>query len=357
MDKRAWRVLKKLYPESVSLVVDNVEGRNGCMMCAAEREAEKKVEADKKERDKMERKKPLSCPLIRGFYGRGNKGYPVGSLEPIEIDIGASSSSTTIATTTTSCPLKPGVYWTLPRSWCKNWRKYLKTGEGGMPPPVPDGSEMLCEAHNLPLIPPHLEAFLNGESLALFESSMSCGGGSGNDVGESVARMPEAAAGGSGASMSLSSSSSYNASFLSDADTLQALRAAGLSELEVHTQRVAMMELEEERQRRTASYHCQSTSSSAAEATAADRITTNEQLDRENRVVVEILTDEEVSALEKWYPHVYGIRFAVVETTEGDCPPRREVLWHTVPCRECDPSSRADTKFVVRSRLAQRGFH
>eukprot|EP00956_Cyclotella_meneghiniana_P040596 scaffold200071_cov17-Cyclotella_meneghiniana.AAC.1 len=78
----------------------------------------------------MERKKPLSCPLIRGFYGRGNKGYPVGSLEPIEIEIGAISSSTIAATTTTSCPLKPGVYWTLPRSWCKNWRKYLKTGEG-----------------------------------------------------------------------------------------------------------------------------------------------------------------------------------------------------------------------------------
>lgn len=336
MDKRAWKILKKLYPESISLVAEG----NGCYVCAAEREAERKAEADKKEEAKAERKKPLGCDLIRGFYGRGNKGYPLEAVR------GKTKEGT--VGITEDCPLKPGVYWTLPRSWCKNWRKYLKTGEGGVPP-VPDGGEMLCEAHNLPLIPPHLEAFLNGESSALFGSS--CHSLSVETAaGESAARMPDAAA-----ASSASISSLYNSSFLSDADTLQALRAAGLSELEVHTQRVAMMELEEERQQTeaSASVSIRRQSSSAAETSA--RITANEQLDRDNRVVVEILTDEEVSALEKWYPHVYGIRFAVVESSEGDC--LREVLWHTMPCRECDPSSRADTKFVVRSRLAQRGFH
>ena len=336
LDKKAWKVLKKLYPDSVQLEAG--AGISGCLMCAAESEAVKKAAADKKEEAKAERKKPLACPLVRGFYSRGNKGYPVASFDPLssvalsnlKSDEDSSISQLQLDASTRQCPLKPGVYWTLPRSWCKNWRKYIKTGEGGLPPP-PDGSEMLC-AHNLPLLPPHLEAFLCGETSSLYGVLPA------QHTTEEVARLP---------ATSLQS--------VSDAETLQALRAAGLSELEVHTQRIAMMNLQEERQR----VHAMNFASQPSSVVEADRAATNEQLDRENRVVVEILTDEEVSALEKWWPHaniMYGIRFAVVES-EAVGTSNREVLWHTLPCRECDPSSRADTKFVVRSRLAQRGFH
>ncbi|KAL7505430.1 hypothetical protein ACHAXN_005267 [Cyclotella atomus] len=334
MDKKAWKVLKKLYPDSVQ--IEAGVGVSGCLMCAAESEAAKKAEADKKEEAKAERKKPLVCPLVRGFYSRGNKGYPVASIDPLH-DVNIKDEDDFISTmlregTHCQCPLEPGVYWTLPRSWCKNWRKYLKTGEGALPPP-PDGSEMLCDAHNLPLVPPHLEAFLSGEFSTLYGSPVL--NASTIEV-ESVARMPTAP---------------LHSSAVSDAETLQALRAAGLSEVEVHSQRVAMMQLEEERQRAHAARFERQISSNEQ-----DRAATNEQLDRENKVVVEILTDEEVGALEKWWPHVnimYGIRFAVIETDSA----RREILWHTPPCRECDPSSRADTKFHMRSRLAQRGFH
>jgi hypothetical protein len=327
MDKKAWKVLKKLYPDSVQ--IEAGVGVSGCLMCAAESEAAKKAETDKKEEAKAERKKPLACPLVRGFYSRGNKGYPVAaSIDPLQ---GANLKSENEATHR-QCPLKPGVYWTLPRSWCKNWRKYLKTGEGALPPP-PDGSEMLCDAHNLPLIPPHLESFLSGEIPTLYGSPLL--NASTIDT-ESVARMPNV---------------SSNFSAVSDVETLQALRAAGLSEVEVHSQRVAMMQLEEERQRAHAARFERQVLSNEQ-----DRATINEQLARENKVVVEILTDEEVGALEKWWPHaniMYGIRFAVIETDSAT----REVIWHTPPCRECDPSSRADTKFHMRSRLAQRGFH
>lgn len=332
MDKKAWKVLKKLYPDSVQLEAG--AGVTGCLMCTAESEAAKKAAADKKEEAKAERKKPLACPLVRGFYSRGNKGYPVASSEQLQAsDLKSDDSFSPIhsGASMRQCPLKPGVYWTLPRSWCKNWRKYLKTGEGGLPPP-PDGSEMLCDAHNLPLVPPHLEAFLSGDSSTLYGSPIS----NASTLGaEGVARIPN---------------DSLHVSGVSDAEILQALRAAGLSEVEMHSQRVAMAQLEEQRQQAFASRFERQISLSEH-----DRAATNEQLDRENRVVGEILTDEEVSALEKWWPHVnimYGIRFAVVETESG-C---REVLWHTLPCRECDPSSRADTKFHLRSR-AQRGFH
>lgn len=205
-------------------------------------------------------------------------------------------------------------------------------------PSAPDGSEMLCDAHNLPLVPPHLESFLCGETSTLL----------GGPTTLNTMSVPEAAA---------APAASLRSSAVSDAETLQALRAAGLSELEVHAQRVAMMGLEEERQLANSMIVAQ-----FPNGAEVDRIITNEQLDRENRTVVEVLTDEEVTALEKWWPHVrvggvYCIRFAVVETqSAGTSCSGSEIVWHTSPCRECDPSSRATANLVVRSRLAKRGY-
>jgi hypothetical protein len=89
-----------------------------------------------------------------------------------------------------------------------------------------------------------------------------------------------------------------------------------------------------------------------------DRTLANEQLDRENRVVVEILTDEEITALEGYWPRchfgMYSLRFAVVEDGSSSCG--MEIQWSAAPCRECDPSSRSTTKVVVRNRLQKRGY-
>ena len=89
-----------------------------------------------------------------------------------------------------------------------------------------------------------------------------------------------------------------------------------------------------------------------------DRTLANEQLDRENRVVVEILTDDEITALEGYWPRchfgMYALRFAVVEDSSTSCG--MEIQWGTAPCRECDPSSRSTTKVVVRNRLQKRGY-
>ena len=87
-------------------------------------------------------------------------------------------------------------------------------------------------------------------------------------------------------------------------------------------------------------------------------VVTNEQLDRENRVVVEILTDEEATALERWWPRCHGgthaLRFAVPGVGRGPSS-GTEVQWGTPPCRECDPSSRSTGDFVVRNRLRKGG--
>lgn len=207
-------------------------------------------------------------------------------------------------------------------------------------PPAPDASEVLCDAHNLPLVPPHLESFLLGETPSLLCCSVV-----NINTEDDIAPAPFASA------LSVSAQSTLSSS---NAETLQALRAAGLSEMEVLSQRTAMMELEEARQRAIIS----STNQARFEIETQDRTVSNEQLDRENRVVVEILTDEEVSALEKWWRNgglgFYPLRFAVVDCPlqgRADFQSNTEILWSTAPCRECDPSSRSTTNFVLRNRL------
>ena len=53
MDRHSWKVLKKLYPESVQLEAsgNSIQG-GGCLICAAEQETAKKAETDKKEEEK-----------------------------------------------------------------------------------------------------------------------------------------------------------------------------------------------------------------------------------------------------------------------------------------------------------------
>ena len=80
MDKQAWKVLKRLYPDSTQLEAGGKAGVHGCLMCAAEAETAKKAVADKKEEEKANRKKPLSCPLVRGFYTRSS--YPIELPRP-----------------------------------------------------------------------------------------------------------------------------------------------------------------------------------------------------------------------------------------------------------------------------------
>ena len=344
MDKQAWKVLKNLYPDSVQL-----EGSAVCLMCTAEAETAKKAESDKKEEGMAERKKPLACPLVRGFYTRGSKGYPLSCIVPSQLfpPVNGFCLKSQFAGlgSTFYCPLMPGVYCALPRSWCYRWRKYIRTGEGGFPPP-PDGSEVLCEAHDLPLIPPHLESFLLGETPTLLGGNAAQ---TATSAEESIASFP---VGARAASSSTSRSHSVAA-------TLQALRASGMSESEVHDQRVAMARLEEDMRR--AHIHDIRQVRDDGESMGLqhqDRTLANEQLDRENRVVVEILTDEEITALEGYWPRchfgMYSLRFAVVEDGSSSCG--MEIQWSAAPCRECDPSSRSTTKVVVRNRLQKRGY-
>ena len=173
--------------------------------------------------------------------------------------------------------------------------------------------------------------------------------------------------------------------------TIVALRAAGLSEAELNAQRLAMQNHERQSHMAaaTASHHASSSSSVAysspsgsfrrqsslasintpitpgsapnaggggdgtTSSSTGTRESINEQLDRENYRVVEILTDEEFAALEKWWPDIsvnYALRFAVTEDETGR---GTTVVWSTPPCRECDASGNCH-EFAGRMQRARR---
>ncbi|MGK3747548.1 MAG: hypothetical protein ACI8RD_010598 [Bacillariaceae sp.] len=164
MDKKSWKVLRKLYPDSIQL--ESTHGE--CLQCLMEAETYQKNESDKLERDKLLRKQPLSNPHVRRFYTR-TRGIPYhclvenkdGGNEEEEQDQKPKSIIPSSSVDIERCPLTSGTYVILPRSWCHQWRRYMKTGDGCKPLP-PDSSSLLCDAHKLALLPVSFLPFFLG---------------------------------------------------------------------------------------------------------------------------------------------------------------------------------------------------
>ena len=361
LDKQAWRTLKKLYPEGLQLNVLHGE----CMQCKLEAEAARRNSALLKKKEMEERKKPLSCPLVRGFYLR-NRGVPSHCLRNSKTDDGTADVLGGLEGRNSS--LVPGVYNVLPRSWCHRWRKYIKNGEGTRPH-APDTSACLCDAHRLPLIPPHLEAFLYGETSSLLSVSnnnlmgstygSSLEDGRLSDGGHVLSLQRPLPVGLYPVDEQLGRADNSSLRTANSIHTVEALRVSGVSEAEIQSQRLAMLQLEEQQQRRIREQNERYAATSAVE----DNMTPEErqayikaQLDRQNKVVVEILTDEEFNALQKWWPDIhsnYALKFAIVENEDNSG--KTEVIWTTSPCRECEPSGSANHDFVVRNRSRIKG--
>ena len=337
MDKQAWKVLKKLYPDSVQLNALQTE----CLQCALDAETTKKTAEAKKEADKLERMKPLSSPLVRAIYTRANKGVPQNALVP-DVKISATGNREEF------CPLKPGVYNAIPRAWCHRWRKYLKTG--GERPNAPDHSLLLCDAHKLPLVPNHLEAFLYGETPSLLTAMGNNGNMEHADEEGHGLRPPVGMARASSAATTLNNTVDRSMMF-----------AAGVAsnhfDVELEAQRLALLSFQGQHQHRQVhTLQTLQTSERNHRANGENSVSNadsrnNDLLDKENLVVVEILTEEECDALEEWWPDIHSsfvMKFAVVnEQFEGRI--RTNITWSTIPCRECD-AVYSGTNVVVRNR-------
>lgn len=357
MDKQAWRVLKKLYPRGVQLSLLDGE----CLQCVMENETDKRNREMVKQKATEERRKPLSCNIVRGIYNR-RTGVPKHCLfyqEGEASEISSPAKKPNFLRNGAVCPLMPGVYTALPRAWCHRWRKYIKNGEGGRPP-APDASLTLCEGHQLPLIPPHLESYLRGETAALLDTATTTiyDDGSSTPSSQQVTSPIALPVGFAPVSQQLggrtrSISSNTTVSSLGN-HSVQALRSVpGVSEAELQLQQLAMLQIEETFQNTPQQHAARLPNARRIETPMSpegERSRVNEQLDRENRVVVEILTDEEMEALERWWPGIhscYALKFVIVELDLGTT----DIVWTTDPCRDCDASGRcSDMDFVARNR-------
>jgi len=351
MDKYAFKVLRKLYPEGKAFKADQA---TECLQCRMQLEMDRKAEADRKSEEEEQRKLPLSHPLIRAFYLR-NKGVPLHCLVrsfdsdkalndlkncvPVNVGtpqkLGTETESSegkmpssgkamldgsvkvphsiyTPPEAGIACPLVPGVYHVLPRSWCARWRRYIKNG--GERPTAPEATELLCDAHKLPLIPPHLKSFLYGKADALLSASSS----------------------------SLVVPTTEVPSNLDEEIAAFRFAQAGFD----HNHRMAPA--------RQALPRVQNSSD-----------LNRKKLDRENHVVVEILTAEEYSALEEYWPEFHSkfvLRFAVCDEVEmrksfiegyGFVEEQfmaTRITWCTNPCSECYAGGSSGPDIAVRNR-------
>lgn len=384
LDKQAWKCLKKLYPESSPL--EAVKGE--CLQCLLETETEKKTQQQREQQLKEERKAPLSQPVLRRFYtrtrgvpvhclkdtavaaaGMSSSGYTIGAAidtkEDLEdkkmsakpsstICIEEPSSSTTTTTKTTPtkfgrCPLVPGKYYAVPRAWCHAWRKYMKTGEGTGQLLPPDASALLCDAHRLSLLPPHLESYLYGESPQLWLSKKQLLDEEMDDESSSsvaclspspVARRSVPVV---GLSPGLPDFGAADFGFLSPAELAQQQRAL----MTLERQR------EQQREREAALQQQQEEAGAAAAGGRRSSFTAGEQLDRENYCCVEILAHDELEALQNLWPRgtsIFRMSFQVL--------PNQEVAFSTQPCRECDASGKANfCKIPKNSKAHLRAAH
>jgi hypothetical protein len=302
MDKQAWKILKKLYPDSTQL--ESVQGE--CLQCLVETETQKRSEQDTLEQAKLERKKPLDNFHVRRLYTR-TRGVPTHCVKSDTED------------RTNTFPLVEGTYHIIPRAWCHQWRRYIKTGEGVVPPP-PNGSVLLCEAHQLALLPPHLEAYLDGQTSQLLATSR------GADV-----LSPRHAAPGIGPPVGVRPNM--------DAATVNALMVAGISPAELATQQMAMLQLEQQQQRQI---------QAPLTPIRAQETDQNELLDRENHTVVELVTDDEWIALQEtgcWPCQRSNFFVSITVDESGKC------TLSTVPCQNCDTSGSASSScFSVKNR-------
>jgi hypothetical protein len=121
-----------------------------------------------------------------------------------------------------------------------------------------------------------------------------------------------------------------------DDAVIQALRAAGLTQAEVNLQITAMLSLQQQQRLPPPP------AMAPVVVPALSSVSKNELLDKENHIVVEIVTLAEYTALEQLYAgnNSFGVCFAVENG---------RALFETRPCEKCDATGR-QCSITVRNR-------
>lgn len=374
LDKQAWKILKALYPESTPLPTATGE----CLLCRAEACQIQKAIQNEQEAAKQQRKLPLKNESMRRFYTR-TRGVPEHCLRRRRLsgsslhldnfcegqndDYDVHDEDTKMPAHTLDsegpdnsiCPLVDGTYYVLPRSWCHGWRRFIKTGEGGMSSTkyaAPDATCLLCDGHRMALLPPHLAAFLCGESSQLLEA-----------MGGTAALLPFHRI------SDTTTSHSYVGLPIGQAPaeaSIRNMRSLGLSDTEISLQLNAMRTIEAQQQRLRQLSNTSNRSNIVDGNDIEAGESRNERLDRENHTVVEILTEEEFRALEACWPglSVFALRLSVQQSGKLPSHDDEDVMdsfihcgvnFCTPICQTCDATGR-QCSISVKNRARKIGL-
>lgn len=180
VDRATWRAVANRFPLSTKFKASTAAECRACLDVLEARVRDKARERSRLEDEKRRRlseldgapaedrspralsPSPLECVdelstsgLLRGLLARDRvkRGVPLQKLA-FEIVDGDHCWG--------AVPLKPGRYHLVPRAWLQKWRASLRSATAPRPGP-PTTSDLLCVAHGLPLVSPHLEAYLAGD--------------------------------------------------------------------------------------------------------------------------------------------------------------------------------------------------
>lgn len=172
IDGRAWFLLRRYYAQGPQFKCSKALE---CSCCLADEEEARINAAERREVAILTRRCDFLPPSLTALAMR-KSGVPSHCLTAANLiaiegnDISSSDDEVIMVPMTLQQqllgpdqiqPLVAGLYNLVPRDWLRQWRRYVKDPTLAVLPPL-DCTRLLCHAHGLLLVPPHVEEYLLG---------------------------------------------------------------------------------------------------------------------------------------------------------------------------------------------------
>jgi hypothetical protein len=164
LNKKSWKLLRKFYPEgpeykqNASLV---------CPICDDEKYQAMNAEVSLREAEIRSRKLILN-EYTTAIFNR-KSGVPSHCIISLPDDLLALQLHTLGHIDRLCAPLASGLYNLVPRNWLRLWRQWMKDSTVSSLPPL-DCTGLLCVAHGLLTVPPHVDEYLRGIKKSLLSN-------------------------------------------------------------------------------------------------------------------------------------------------------------------------------------------
>jgi len=167
ISSKMWKVLRRLYPNGPEFKCAET---TTCEVCVCLKEEEDRVCNEEMEMHMLLRRQSFLPPGLEPLAAR-KCGFPLQCTISNSVFLNDDNyeSDGELATGALAIyqngnelqPLVPGLYNVIPKVWLKSWRRYLKESNSGPLPPL-DCTSLLCQRHEMLVVPPHLQEYLTG---------------------------------------------------------------------------------------------------------------------------------------------------------------------------------------------------